>query len=65
MDESLEVLFISGGYDGYRPPFSNSANSGYGQTQFSTPRDYSNCSYQRVSSTFDTINKFLSLPFEY
>lgn len=36
-----------GGYDGYRPPFSNSANSGYGQTQFSTPRDYSNCSYQR------------------
>ncbi|XP_043120916.1 caprin-1b isoform X2 [Puntigrus tetrazona] len=36
-----------GGYDGYRPPFSNSANSGYGQTQFSTPRDYSNSSYQR------------------
>uniref|UniRef100_A0A673MIU1 Caprin-1-like n=1 Tax=Sinocyclocheilus rhinocerous TaxID=307959 RepID=A0A673MIU1_9TELE len=36
-----------GGYDGYRPAFSNSANSGYGQTQFSTPRDYSNSSYQR------------------
>uniref|UniRef100_A0A671P4T4 Caprin-1-like n=1 Tax=Sinocyclocheilus anshuiensis TaxID=1608454 RepID=A0A671P4T4_9TELE len=35
------------GYDGYRPAFSNSANSGYGQTQFSTPRDYSNSSYQR------------------
>ncbi len=61
-DESLEVLFISGGYDGYRPSFSN---TGYGQTQFSTPRDYSNCGYQRVSSTFDTINTFLSLPFEH
>uniref|UniRef100_A0A672QQG3 Caprin-1-like n=1 Tax=Sinocyclocheilus grahami TaxID=75366 RepID=A0A672QQG3_SINGR len=36
-----------GGYDGYRPAFSNSANSGYGQTQFSMPRDYSNSSYQR------------------
>ncbi|XP_016300280.1 caprin-1 isoform X2 [Sinocyclocheilus anshuiensis] len=35
-----------GGYDGYRPPF-NSANSGYGQTQFSVPRDYSNSGYQR------------------
>ncbi|XP_042631079.1 caprin-1-like isoform X3 [Cyprinus carpio] len=35
-----------GGYDSYRPGFSNSANSGYGQTQFSTPRDYSN-NYQR------------------
>ncbi|XP_052388152.1 caprin-1-like isoform X1 [Carassius gibelio] len=35
-----------GGYDGYRPAFSNSANSGYGQTQYSTPRDYSN-NYQR------------------
>ncbi|XP_042631078.1 caprin-1-like isoform X2 [Cyprinus carpio] len=42
-----------GGYDSYRPGFSNSANSGYGQTQFSTPRDYSN-NYQRASSTFDT-----------
>ncbi|XP_077050612.1 caprin-1b [Siphateles boraxobius] len=36
-----------GGYDGYRPPFSNAANAGYGQTQFSSPRDYSNGSYQR------------------
>ncbi|XP_024138578.1 caprin-1b isoform X2 [Oryzias melastigma] len=36
-----------GGYDGYRPPFANSPNSGYGQTQFSTPRDYSNGNYQR------------------
>ncbi|XP_028304824.1 caprin-1b isoform X3 [Gouania willdenowi] len=36
-----------GGYDGYRPPFTNSPNSGYGQTQFSTPRDYSNGNYQR------------------
>ncbi|KAM9753595.1 caprin-1b isoform 1-T1 [Menidia menidia] len=36
-----------GGYDGYRPPFTNPPNSGYGQTQFSTPRDYSNGNYQR------------------
>ncbi|KAM8861453.1 caprin-1b isoform 1-T1 [Synchiropus picturatus] len=36
-----------GGYDGYRPPFANPPNSGYGQTQFNTPRDYSNGSYQR------------------
>ncbi|KAG1944691.1 caprin-1b [Pimephales promelas] len=36
-----------GGYDGYRPPFSNAANAGYGQTQFSSPRDYSNGSYPR------------------
>lgn len=36
-----------GGYDGYRPPFNNTPNSGYGQTQFSTPRDYSNGNYQR------------------
>ncbi|CAN9499102.1 unnamed protein product [Ophioblennius macclurei] len=36
-----------GGYDGYRPPFANTSNSGYGQTQFSTPRDYSNGNYQR------------------
>ncbi|KAL4613486.1 caprin-1-like isoform X1 [Arapaima gigas] len=36
-----------GGYDGYRPPFPNAPNSGYGQAQFSTPRDYSNSSYQR------------------
>ncbi|KAK1798788.1 hypothetical protein P4O66_006669, partial [Electrophorus voltai] len=39
-----------GGYDGYRPPFPNSPNSGYGQTQFSTPRDYSSPTYQRVST---------------
>ncbi|XP_051917497.1 caprin-1b [Hippocampus zosterae] len=36
-----------GGYDGYRPHFANTPNSGYGQTQFSTPRDYSNGNYQR------------------
>lgn len=36
-----------GGYDGYRAPFNNTPNSGYGQTQFSTPRDYSNGNYQR------------------
>uniref|UniRef100_A0AAY4CLJ2 Cell cycle associated protein 1b n=1 Tax=Denticeps clupeoides TaxID=299321 RepID=A0AAY4CLJ2_9TELE len=36
-----------GGYDGYRPPFTNTPNSGYGQTQFSTPRDYSSSNYQR------------------
>uniref|UniRef100_W5M4T0 Cell cycle associated protein 1b n=1 Tax=Lepisosteus oculatus TaxID=7918 RepID=W5M4T0_LEPOC len=36
-----------GGYEGYRPSFSNTPNSGYGQSQFSTPRDYSNSSYQR------------------
>ncbi|XP_034541329.1 caprin-1b isoform X2 [Notolabrus celidotus] len=36
-----------GGYDGYRPPFANTQNSGYGPTQFSTPRDYSNGNYQR------------------
>uniref|UniRef100_A0A8C6UL78 Cell cycle associated protein 1b n=1 Tax=Neogobius melanostomus TaxID=47308 RepID=A0A8C6UL78_9GOBI len=36
-----------GGYDGYRPPFTNTPNSAYGQTQFSTPRDYSNGNYQR------------------
>ncbi|XP_037307944.2 caprin-1b isoform X1 [Pungitius pungitius] len=36
-----------GGYDGYRPPFANTPNSGYGQTQFSTPRDYSNGNYPR------------------
>jgi len=35
-----------GGYD-YRPPFANTPNSGYGQTQFSAPRDYSNGNYQR------------------
>uniref|UniRef100_A0A3Q1G6N4 Cell cycle associated protein 1b n=1 Tax=Acanthochromis polyacanthus TaxID=80966 RepID=A0A3Q1G6N4_9TELE len=36
-----------GGYEGYRPPFANTSNSGYGQTQFNTPRDYSNGNYQR------------------
>ncbi|XP_043337468.1 caprin-1 [Cervus elaphus] len=35
-----------GGYDGYRPSFStNTPNSGYTQSQFSAPRDYSG--YQR------------------
>uniref|UniRef100_A0A8D3E7I5 Cell cycle associated protein 1a n=1 Tax=Scophthalmus maximus TaxID=52904 RepID=A0A8D3E7I5_SCOMX len=37
----------SGGYEGYRPPFSNAASGGYGQTQFNTSRDYSNGTYQR------------------
>lgn len=41
------LLFL-GGYDGYRPPFANAQNSGYGQNQFNTPRDYSNGNYQRV-----------------
>ncbi|XP_051570923.1 caprin-1-like isoform X2 [Myxocyprinus asiaticus] len=36
-----------GGYDGYSAPFPNTPNTGYGQTQFSTPRDYSNSTYQR------------------
>ncbi|MBN3283042.1 CAPR1 protein, partial [Polyodon spathula] len=36
-----------GGYDNYRPPFPNTPNSGYGQSQFNSPRDYSNSSYQR------------------
>ncbi|XP_016888506.2 caprin-1b isoform X2 [Cynoglossus semilaevis] len=36
-----------GAYEGYRPPFNNTPNSGYGQTQFHTPRDYSNGNYQR------------------
>ncbi|XP_013884655.1 caprin-1b isoform X2 [Austrofundulus limnaeus] len=36
-----------GGYDGYRPAFASTPNSGYGQTQFNTPRDYSNGNYQR------------------
>ncbi|XP_053171980.1 caprin-1a isoform X2 [Scomber japonicus] len=36
-----------GGYEGYRPPFSNAPSSGYGQTQYNTPRDYSNSTYQR------------------
>ncbi|XP_073693255.1 caprin-1a isoform X2 [Garra rufa] len=36
-----------GGYDGYRAPFPNTPNTGYGQTQFSAPRDYSNNTYQR------------------
>ncbi|KAI5101446.1 GPI-anchored membrane protein 1 isoform X1 [Silurus meridionalis] len=35
-----------GGYD-YRAPFPNTPNTGYGQTQFSTPRDYSSSTYQR------------------
>ncbi|XP_021165251.2 caprin-1a isoform X6 [Fundulus heteroclitus] len=38
----------SGGYEGYRAPFSNApTGSGYGQTQFNTSRDYSNSGYQR------------------
>uniref|UniRef100_A0AAY5EVK9 Cell cycle associated protein 1b n=1 Tax=Electrophorus electricus TaxID=8005 RepID=A0AAY5EVK9_ELEEL len=36
-----------GSYDGYRPNFSGAPNSGYGQAQFNTARDYSNSNYQR------------------
>ncbi|XP_048401190.1 caprin-1b isoform X2 [Stegostoma tigrinum] len=36
-----------GAYEGYRPAFSNTPNSGYGQSPFSAPRDYSNSGYQR------------------
>ncbi|KAM9817177.1 caprin-1a [Neosynchiropus ocellatus] len=36
-----------GGYEGYRPPFANTPSTGYGQTQFNTPRDFSNTTYQR------------------
>ncbi|XP_076842118.1 caprin-1b [Brachyhypopomus gauderio] len=36
-----------GSYDGYRANFSGAPNPGYGQAQFSTPRDYSNSNYQR------------------
>ncbi|KAG7252502.1 hypothetical protein CRUP_000620, partial [Coryphaenoides rupestris] len=36
-----------GGYDNYRTPFSNTPNSGYGQTQFKHTSDYSNGNYQR------------------
>ncbi|XP_027895666.1 caprin-1b isoform X3 [Xiphophorus couchianus] len=36
-----------GGYDAYRPPFASAPNSGYGQPQFNTPRDYPNGSFQR------------------
>ncbi|KAG5839157.1 hypothetical protein ANANG_G00201960 [Anguilla anguilla] len=36
-----------GGYDCYRPPFSNTPSSTYGQPQFSSPRDYPNNGYQR------------------
>lgn len=50
----LILIYIvpSGGYEGYRPPFSNAPSSGYGQTQFNTSRDYSNNTYQRVRSPF-------------
>ncbi|KAL3065524.1 hypothetical protein OYC64_015652 [Pagothenia borchgrevinki] len=36
-----------GGYEGYRAPFSNAPSTGYSQTQFNAPRDYSNNTYQR------------------
>ncbi|CAJ1049710.1 caprin-1a isoform X3 [Xyrichtys novacula] len=39
--------FRAGGYDAYRPPFSNTPNSGCGQIQFNTSRDYSSNTYQR------------------
>lgn len=45
---TVNLFSLPGGYDGYRPPFANTPNSGYGQTQFNTPRDYSNGNYQRV-----------------
>ncbi|KAF7664622.1 hypothetical protein LDENG_00171410 [Lucifuga dentata] len=37
----------SGGYESYRPPFSNTPRTGYGQTQFTASRDYSNNTYRR------------------
>uniref|UniRef100_A0A8C7V8X0 Cell cycle associated protein 1b n=1 Tax=Oncorhynchus mykiss TaxID=8022 RepID=A0A8C7V8X0_ONCMY len=44
----LEQVFFPCGYDGYRPPFANTPNSGYQQAQFNTSRDYSNGgNYQR------------------
>lgn len=48
----FRCLSPSGGYEGYRPAFSNAPSSGYGQTQFNNSRDYSNNTYQRVSSPF-------------
>ncbi|KAM8877430.1 caprin-1a isoform 1-T6 [Synchiropus picturatus] len=36
-----------GGYEGYRPPFANTPSTGYAQSQFNTPRDFSNATYQR------------------
>ncbi|XP_072128756.1 caprin-1b isoform X3 [Mobula birostris] len=36
-----------GGYESYRPPFSNTPSSNYGQSPFTAPRDYSNSGYQR------------------
>ena len=46
--ETLYFCFVGGYNDNYRTPFPNTANSGYGQTQFNTPRDYPNGNYQRV-----------------
>lgn len=43
---------LSGAYEGYRPPFTNAPSSGYGPAQMNTPRDYSNSSYQRVSTDY-------------
>lgn len=51
----ITFLLFSGGYDGYRPPFANTPNSGYGQNQFNTPRDYSNGNYQRVWKVLSAI----------
>jgi len=42
--------------DGYRPPFSNAPNSGYGQNQFNTTRDYPNSTYQRVRAAPKSVN---------
>lgn len=52
----LSILMSSGGYEGYRPPFSNAPSSGYGQTQFNTSRDYSSSTYQRVSLCINRIH---------
>lgn len=62
----FECLLPSGGYEGYRPPFSNAQSSGYGQTQFSTSRDYTNNTYQRVRVPFIiNLNRFVPVPCPY
>lgn len=59
----IKFLLFSGGYDGYRPPFANAPNSGYGQNQFNTPRDYSNGSYQRVWKVLSSIPPLIQQQF--
>ena len=59
---SQQIFILSAGaYDGYRAPFSNTPNSGYGQTQFNTPRDYSNSTYQRVRIRLSLLVFFLNI----